>query len=256
MVDSRRACAHGNGSRVRWVARRLSRDTTPSRSLPRSAVSDERLADIMPSNLHSFPMQINRPAPCGCSLCWQNREMTVTSPAVTPHRSRSLSPAEMAQAAVIGATCAAIAVIAVVVPFAAGLSLVGTVPMGLLAFRHRFRVLVAATVAGSLIAFLIAGVGGFMTVVNCAYIGGLTGIVKRRGRGTPTVVVASVVAGAVFGAAMIAALLVFSRLRHLIFASMTANVDGVAAVLSHIPGMERAAADVKSMFATILSFWP
>ena len=29
-----------------------------------------------------------------------------------------------------------------------------------------------------------------MTVVNCAYIGGLTGIVKRRGRGTPTVFVA------------------------------------------------------------------
>ncbi len=37
---------------------------------------------------------------------------------------------------------------------------------------------------------------------------------------------------------------------------MTANVDGVAAVLAHVPGMERAAADVKSMFATILSYWP
>ena len=162
----------------------------------------------------------------------------------------------MAQAAVIAATSAAIALIAVVVPFAAGLSLLGTVPMGLLAYRHRFRVLVAAAVAGSVIAFLVAGVGGFMTVLNCAYIGGLTGIVKRRGRGTPTVVAASVVAGAVFGAAIIGALLVFSRLRHLIFESMTANVNGVAAVLAHVPGMERSAADVKSMFATILSFWP
>ena len=59
--------------------------------------------------------------------------------------------------------------------------------MGLLAYRYRLRVLIAATVAGGLIAFLIAGMGGFMTVLNCAYIGGLTGIVKRRGRGTPTV---------------------------------------------------------------------
>ena len=59
--------------------------------------------------------------------------------------------------------------------------------MGLLAYRYRLRVLIAATVAGATIAFLIAGMGGFMTVVNCAYIGGLTGIVKRRGRGTPTV---------------------------------------------------------------------
>ena len=39
-----------------------------------------------------------------------------------------------------------------------------------------------------------------MTVVDCAYIGGLTGIIKRRGRGTPTVIVAALVAGTVFGA--------------------------------------------------------
>ncbi len=87
----------------------------------------------------------------------------------------------------MAALCAATAIIAVVVPFAAGLSLLGTVPMGLLAYRYRLRVLITATVAGGIIAFLIAGMGGFMTVVNCAYIGGLTGIVKRRGRGTPTV---------------------------------------------------------------------
>ena len=90
----------------------------------------------------------------------------------------------------MAALCAATAIIAVVVPFAAGVSLLGTVPMGLLAYRYRLRVLIAATVAGATIAFLIAGMGGFMTVVNCAYIGGLTGIIKRRGRGTPTVLVA------------------------------------------------------------------
>ena len=52
--------------------------------------------------------------------------------------------------------------------------------------------LIAATVAGATIAFLIAGMGGFMTVVNCAYIGGLIGLIKRRGRGTPTVIVVGV----------------------------------------------------------------
>ena len=79
------------------------------------------------------------------------------------------------------------------------MSLLGTVPMGLLAYRYRLRVLIAATVAGGIIAFLIAGMGGFMTVLNCAYIGGLTGIVKRRGRGLPTVFGAALVAGALFG---------------------------------------------------------
>ena len=125
---------------------------------------------------------------------WQNREMTATEPSA-PRRAGSLQPVELAQASVMAALCAATAIVAVVVPFAAGVSLLGTVPMGLLAYRYRLRVLIAATVAGAVIAFLIAGMGGFMTVVNCAYIGGLTGIVKRRGRGILTVFGAALVAG-------------------------------------------------------------
>src|SRR6185436_17207070 len=108
-------------------------------------------------------------------------------------------------------------------------SVLGTVPMGLLAYRHRFRVLVAATVAGGTIAFLIAGFGGLMTVINCAYIGGLVGIIKRRGRGLPTIAVAAVVAGALFGVMGVGFLLVFYRIRELVFASITANITGIAA---------------------------
>src|ERR1044072_2734579 len=104
-----------------------------------------------------------------------------------PRRAGSLQPVELAQASVMAALCAATAIIAVVVPFAAGVSLLGTVPMGLLAYRYRLRVLIAATVAGAIIAFLITGMGGFMTVVNCAYIGGVTRIVTRRGRGIAAV---------------------------------------------------------------------
>ena len=43
----------------------------------------------------------------------------------------------------------------VTLPFAFPLSLLATVPMALLAYRHRLRVLVAATVASTIIAFLI-----------------------------------------------------------------------------------------------------
>ncbi|GFM18987.1 ATPase component of various ABC-type transport systems with duplicated ATPase domain [Mycobacterium sp. PO1] len=163
---------------------------------------------------------------------------------------------ELAHAAVMAALCAAIAIIAVVVPFAAGLSLLGTVPMGLLAYRYRLRVLITATVAGGIIAFLIAGMGGLMTVVNCAYIGGLTGIVKRRGRGTTTVVAAALVAGALFGLAIVAALAVLARLRHLIFESVTANVAGVAAILERIPNMQGAAERLTRDFGTVLDYWP
>lgn len=156
----------------------------------------------------------------------------------------------------MAALCAATAIIAVIVPFARGVSLLGTVPMGLLAYRYRLRVLVAATVAGATIAFLIAGMGGMMTVINCAYIGGLTGVVKRRGRGTPTVLAAAVVAGAIFGAAAVLALAVLSRLRTLIFDSMTANIDGLAAVLARIPVLDVLAEPLKNGFATLLDYWP
>jgi energy-coupling factor transport system ATP-binding protein len=188
-------------------------------------------------------------------LDWQNREMGVTGAGETRHAG-SLHPAELAHAAVMAALSAATAIIAVVVPFAAGLSVLGTVPMGLLAYRYRLRVLIAATVAGGVIAFLIAGMGGFMTVVDCAYIGGLTGIVKRRGRGAPTAFAAGVVAGGVFGLVGTAALLVLSRLRNLVFDSMTANINGVAAILNRIPGLEPVAERLKSDFATMLDYWP
>ena len=154
----------------------------------------------------------------------------------------------------MGALCAVIAIISVVVPFAAGLALLGTVPTGLLAFRYRLRVLMAATVAAGMIAFLIAGLGGFMTVVHCVYIGGLTGIIKRRGRGTLTVIVSSLIAGVAFGAVNVGALTVMTRLRHLIFKVMTANMDGVAAFMNRIH-MQAAAADLKRYFAVGLHYW-
>jgi energy-coupling factor transport system ATP-binding protein len=182
--------------------------------------------------------------------------MTATGDASTHRRAGPLQPVELAQASVMAALSAATAIISVVVPFAAGLSLLGTVPMGLLAYRYRLRVLIAATVAGGIIAFLIAGTGGFMTVLNCAYIGGLTGIVKRRGRGTPTVFFAAVVAGAVFGGAVVAALAILTRLRHLVFESSTANINGLAAMLARIPDLQGAADRLKSDFATALHHWP
>ncbi|BBX38218.1 ABC transporter [Mycolicibacterium mageritense DSM 44476 = CIP 104973] len=182
--------------------------------------------------------------------------MTATGSASPPRRAGSLTPGELAQASVMAALSAATAIIAVVVPFAAGLSLLGTVPMGLLAYRYRLRVLLAATVAGATIAFLIAGMGGMMTVLDCAYIGGLTGIVKRRGRGTPTVLVWAVIAGAIFGSMTVLALTVLSRLRNLIFDSMTANIDGLAAVMARIPVLDGFAEPFKNGFATLLDWWP
>ncbi|HEY2504384.1 MAG TPA: ATP-binding cassette domain-containing protein [Mycobacterium sp.] len=154
----------------------------------------------------------------------------------------------------MGALCAVIAIISVVIPFAAGLALLGTVPTGLLAYRYRLRVLLAATVAAGMIAFLIAGMGGLMTVIHCAYIGGLTGFVKRNGRGTLTVVVSSLIAGIAFGAMSVGALTVMTRLRHLIFAVITSNVNGVATFLTRVH-MQGPAVRLTRYFTWTLHYW-
>ena len=171
-------------------------------------------------------------------------------------RARSLSPVETAQAAVMGALSAALAIVAVVVPFAGGLSLLVTVPMGLLGYRYRLRVLIAAAFAAATIAFLISGISGFMVVLNCAYVGGLTGIIKRRGRGTPTVVVVSIVAGIISGLFVIGALAVLVRLRTLTFEAITANVDGVVSVMSQFEPFRESAVQTRAMFGTALQYWP
>lgn len=67
-----------------------------------------------------------------------------------------------------------------------------------------------------------------MTVMICAYIGGLTGIVKRKGRGVLTVLGTSMIAGLAFGLFVVVALLGLSRLRVLIFDTITANATGLA----------------------------
>jgi energy-coupling factor transport system ATP-binding protein len=183
-----------------------------------------------------------------------------------------LTPGELAQASVLAALCAATAIISIVVPFAGALSLLGTVPMGLLAYRYRIRVAITATVAAAVIAFLIAGLGGLMTVVHSAYIGGLTGVVKRHRRGTGTVLVASFFAGALFTSFAVGMLAILTRLRHLIFDAITANFDGAAAVLKGIgrfsvahpfpfsqrigPALEWSAAHLKWVLALALHYWP
>ena len=56
------------------------------------------------------------------------RHQQPPGPASSP-RARSLSPVEMAQASVMAALSAALAILSVVIPFAGGLSLLVTVPM-------------------------------------------------------------------------------------------------------------------------------
>ena len=129
-------------------------------------------------------------------------------------------------------------------------------PVGLLAYRYRIRVLITAAVAAAVIGFLVAGLSGFMTVALCAYVGGLTGTVKRRGRGTLTVIAVSLGAGVAIGAVVVIALTVLTRLRQLVFAAITATVNGVAAIIARVPQLQGTAQQLKRLLAEALNYWP
>ncbi len=175
--------------------------------------------------------------------------------AIPPDRARSLRPSELAHASVMGSLCAAIAIIAVVLPHAGGLGLLGAVPMGLLAYRYRIRVLITGAVAAAVIGFLVVGLGGLGAVTLCAYVGGLAGVAKRRRRGAPTVIAVSIGAGAVLGTAVVVALTVLVRLRQLVFHAISAAADGAAALMARVAALAPAARQLKLFFAEALNHW-
>src|SRR6201996_9524668 len=168
---------------------------------------------------------------------------------------RSLRPHELAQASVMGALCAAVAILAVVLPHAGWLGLLGSVPMGLLAYRYRLRVVIAATVAAGVIGFLVVGLSGFSVVALCAFVGGLAGIVKRHRRGLSTVICGSTSVGSVIGAVMVVALTVLTQLRQLMFHAITAAVYGVATILVRVPHLQGVARWFASFVAGALNYW-
>jgi energy-coupling factor transporter ATP-binding protein EcfA2 len=173
-----------------------------------------------------------------------------------PRRTGPLQSDELAHAAVMAALCSAIAVSAVVLPFGAGLLMLGTVPMALLAYRHRLRALGAGTVAATIVAFLAVGMGGPCVVVINAYLGGLVGLLKRRGKGVPTVFAAALVAGTVFALCLMALLTVLIRLRELIFDTVSAYTDGIANLISVVPIIAPIGRWMSDAVALLMQQWP
>ncbi|MFV9635282.1 ATP-binding cassette domain-containing protein [Mycobacterium neumannii] len=174
---------------------------------------------------------------------------------VRSHVGGPLRPHELAHAAVIGGLSAVIVIIAVVIPFAKSLGVLGIVLPGLLAYRFRLRAVVTATVAGGVITFLITGLGGLFAILNCASVGGLAGFVKRNGRGTVTLLVLSLFLGVINASFWVGVFAVSTQLRHLMFVVITATVDGIAAFLAwvHLPALGAA---LQRYLAEGLHNWP
>jgi energy-coupling factor transport system ATP-binding protein len=145
-----------------------------------------------------------------------------------------LEAEELALAAVMASVTVAISLVGSLIPHAGPIAILGAVPLAIVSLRHRLRALLASAFAAATVGFIVAGFGPLAMVVVCATIGAVVGSLKRRGRGTPWVIAASLVVGPVFGAVTVGVLLVFSSARRLAFDQIQISTRGVSGILRRV----------------------
>jgi energy-coupling factor transport system ATP-binding protein len=145
---------------------------------------------------------------------------------------RRLTPAAIAEAAVLVDVTLALCLIGWVVPYGTALLAAAVVPMSALSWRRGWRAAALAGTAGGGVAFVVMGFAPASNVVGCAVVGGLVGSGYRRGWGNIRI---TLVGGATIGPAyaglVVGALWVFSSLRTLAFEQIRVTWRGVAKTL-------------------------
>jgi energy-coupling factor transport system ATP-binding protein len=152
-----------------------------------------------------------------------------------PRATGPLRPIELATAAVLAGVSVALVVIGWFLPHLGPVAALAVVPLGVVAHRHRFRALMAATFSAALVSFLVAGTGTITNVVECAIVGGLVGIARRRKWSFKVVLAFMAVIAPVLAAISIALLLLFSSLRKLTLEQIANTWMGMAKILVHLP---------------------
>ncbi|BBZ37475.1 putative ABC transporter, ATP-binding protein [Mycobacterium conspicuum] len=173
--------------------------------------------------------------------------------AQTPHGMKS---AEFAHAAMTAALMGAIAVVSIVIPGAVVFAWLGAVPMGVLSYRHRVRVAFAAFVAASLISFLVAGFGGLVSALTSAYMGAISGQVRRHGRGVATMLAVAATWGVVAATICVGLFAALAHLRAAVIGAVAANVGGFATLVQGIPVIGAAGRELNQAVEIWLLHWP
>lgn len=148
-----------------------------------------------------------------------------------------------------------LSVVAMVVPMATALQIVAAVPMAVVAQRHRTRALVAAAVAGILVAFVVAGTTTAFTVGMSALLGGLVGRSKRKKQGLLSVLATSAVVGPAIGLVSVGILFLLTPLRELFLLTIENTVEGVARLMSRAELLVSPADVLRGSVGAILDNW-
>ena len=146
---------------------------------------------------------------------------------------------DLAAAAILADVCVGLCLISSLLPFGGLLvAAVAAAPMATLAARFGYRPLLAAAVAGAVVAMLVTGPGLALDVVACTMVGAVVGRCYRRRWGrVRTVLVADAVIWPPAALLVVGALAILSKARDLALAQITNTWKGTAQILRRI-GLE------------------
>jgi energy-coupling factor transport system ATP-binding protein len=96
-------------------------------------------------------------------------------------RTGRLTPAELAEAVVLGDLSLALMVLSQLLPFGGALAVAAVVPLAVVSSRHRLRAVIAAAVSASAVGFLVIGTPALTTMAACSATAAVIGAGDRRG---------------------------------------------------------------------------
>ncbi len=149
-----------------------------------------------------------------------------------------LRPIELATAAVMAGVSVVLTVIGWLLPHLSLIAAFAVVPLGLVAYRYRLRAMIAASIAAALLSFLVAGTGTFSNIVECAAVGGLVGVAKRRKWSLASVTLGALIVGPILGAISVGLLAIFDSLRKLTLEQIRNTWKGISKILSSVPQLD------------------
>lgn len=153
-------------------------------------------------------------------------------PVAVPRPTGALRPIELATASVLAALAVVLTVAGWFLPHLGVVAALAVVPLGVVAHRHRLRAVLVATFSASLLCFLVAGTGAVTNIVECAAVGGLVGVAKRRSWHPAALVAGTAIIGPALGVASVAILAVLGSLRKLTILQIRNTWIGIRRVLS------------------------
>jgi energy-coupling factor transport system ATP-binding protein len=176
-------------------------------------------------------------------------------PEDTTRATGPLRPIELATAAVMAGVSVVLTVIGWLLPHLGLIAAFAVVPLGLVAFRFRLRAMMASAFAAALLSFLVAGTGTFSNIVECAAVGGLVGVAKRRKWSLASVTLGALVVGPILGAISVALLALFDSLRKLTLDQIRNTWKGISKILSSVPQLQGLVHTLNHFVNEAINYW-